>query len=324
MPKVVGIGDLSLDLILEIDKIPGTNCFEPLSEGSMQGGGKVPTALVALARLGMDAGLAAPVGDDRFGSFCMEELKLAGVDTSRMVIRKNTRTNFCVCLAEQSTKGRSFIGKLGDVESLKPEELDREYIAGAEWLYLWKMDETAKCAASWIHEAGGRVAIDADRYHEEIERGFDRIDLFIGSEYFWHGMKPGGRRNVEGIKETLVDIVCAGPSIAVITLGEKGLCGMDENGFFYVPAYQVGVKDTTGAGDVFHGAYLCGLMKGMDARGAGTFAAAVSAIKCTALGGRAGIPDYNTAIRFMETGELESGCLEPWIAYYRSAFYEKL
>jgi sugar/nucleoside kinase (ribokinase family) len=59
------------------------------------------------------------------------------------------------------------------------------------------------------------------------------------------------------------------------------------------------VVDTTGAGDVFHGAFLYGLLQGWEARDILQFANAVSALKCTCLGGRTGIPRIEEVWRFL-------------------------
>lgn len=82
-----------------------------------------------------------------------------------------------------------------------------------------------------------------------------------------------------------------GPSIVVFTLGAKGCIGYsEEDGFFQMPSFAVDVQDTVGAGDVFHGAYTVGLLRGLSSKEAARLATGVSCIKCTRIGGRAGIP----------------------------------
>ena len=70
---------------------------------------------------------------------------------------------------------------------------------------------------------------------------------------------------------------------------------------FRFPAYEVPARDTTGAGDVFHGAFLAGYFKGMDLEANIKFASAVSALKCTKVGGRDGIPSYEDTLSFMNS-----------------------
>ena len=91
----------------------------------------------------------------------------------------------------------------------------------------------------------------------------------------------------------------------MFTFGEKGCIGMTKGGYFELPAYKVDVVDTVGAGDVYHGAFLAGLLKGYSAEYTAKLASAVSAIKCTRIGGRAGIPNWEVTDNFLETGEID-------------------
>jgi sulfofructose kinase len=71
--------------------------------------------------------------------------------------------------------------------------------------------------------------------------------------------------------------------------------------FFHQPAFRVRVVDTTGCGDVFHGAFLYGVLRGWDLRRVARFASAVAALKCRKLGGRAGIPRLGEVEEFLAT-----------------------
>jgi sugar/nucleoside kinase (ribokinase family) len=91
-----------------------------------------------------------------------------------------------------------------------------------------------------------------------------------------------------------------GPRLVVQTDGRQGSYTVTAGDRFHTPAFEVEVLDTTGAGDVFHGAYLVGLLHGWDLRRIALFSTAVSAIKCAKLGGRAGIPRYEEALAFLK------------------------
>jgi sugar/nucleoside kinase (ribokinase family) len=93
-----------------------------------------------------------------------------------------------------------------------------------------------------------------------------------------------------------------GPRIVVTTLGARGCAYLDGEDEVRVPAYEVEVLDTTGAGDAFHGAYLYGLLRNWSPRERARFANAVAALNCTALGGRAGLPDLRRARALMDRG----------------------
>ncbi|RPI09344.1 MAG: hypothetical protein EHM71_06255, partial [Zetaproteobacteria bacterium] len=80
------------------------------------------------------------------------------------------------------------------------------------------------------------------------------------------------------------------PACVGLTLGAAGSALRYRGAVVEAPGLSVDVVDTTGAGDVFHGAFLCGLLQGLDAGDILRFANAVAALKCTRLGGRTGIP----------------------------------
>lgn len=83
------------------------------------------------------------------------------------------------------------------------------------------------------------------------------------------------------------------------TLGEKGSYTFLNGEYFHIPAFKVKAVDTTGAGDVFHGGYVFGILKGWKIRDTVRFASAIAAMKCRKIGGRAGIPKLNEVLRFM-------------------------
>ena len=88
--------------------------------------------------------------------------------------------------------------------------------------------------------------------------------------------------------------------LGMVTLGDQGGVCYAKGEYFTYPAFEVDVVDTTGAGDVFHGAFIRGMLEGWELENAVEFASAVAAIKCTKLGGRAGIPDFESAIKFLK------------------------
>jgi len=314
---VVGIGDLCLDFTAATPRIPATDMASPLLYTANQGGGKVPTALVALSRLGGSCTLFSTVGDDAAGRFCVQELKDAGVDTGNLVSLPGEKTNMTICLAEQETGGRSFIGKYV-MRTVLPEEIKKPVIQSARYVHLWSVSPAAQQAAAWIHESGGEVVFDADRYSPEFEACLQMIDVFICSEFYFTGMfGVESARSEASLESGLRTLKQKGPRIVVVTLGARGYAGIDESGYFSGPAFtQIEVVDSTGAGDVFHGAFLYGLLQGWSAAETAHFASAVSAIKCTAPGGRAGIPDAATVERFLRTGEIDRGLQRKWEAYY--------
>lgn len=319
--KVVGIDYPCIDYLLDINRLPDTNGETEIYDQSYQGGGMVATALAALGRLGETSAMIGVVGDDAYGSFCLRDLRRHKVDTSAVIVDKGTTTDFTICAAERETSGRSFLVRWGNHRKLKAEDLDVNLICAAEYLYLCgEMDAINVAAARIAKENGVKVAIDADHASESTIQNLQLIDVLIASEFFLDGIRQ--ERELEDVCDSILK---KGPSLVVFTLGARGCAGKSVGeDFFELPAYKVRVVDTTGAGDVFHGAFLYGLIQKWNPRKCGDFASAVAAIKCTYLGGRAGIPDRVTTERFLSDGEIDNTELEARAVFYRSGLEKML
>lgn len=298
---VVGIDYPCLDYVIAVDRLPGTNDEIDIKDETWQGGGMVPTALAALGRLGVRSGLIGVVGDDLYGKYCVEDLKRHSVDTRHLIVDRGRKTDFCISAAEQSTRGRSFFTRWGNCRRLTRDDLDREYIGQAKYLHLcMEMNDINETAAKIAKDMGTKVVIDADHYSDKTEKNMDLIDVFVASEKYYRTRFPDGSE-----EENCRQILNRGPSVVIFTLGDKGCIGIGDRGFFRLDAFHLsGIADTTGAGDVFHGAFIKALLDGKDIKQCAEFASAVAAIKCMRLGGRAGIPDQETTEHFLETGEI--------------------
>lgn len=312
---VVGIGTPYYDMVINVSKMPGLDGATGANEAFYQGGGKVATAMAAAARLGRSAGMMAKVGENHRGQFIINDFRYNGVDTSAIIVdAPGTSSPFCLSLSEEEHKTRIFIGKEGTAGELLPEEIDYEYLGKAKYLHLENGRPASAAAALFAREHGIVTVMDADNYQEGIVKLLPCLDVFIASEFFYRDMF-GNLPYEEGCRKLLE----AGPSTAIVTLGSRGSVGMTaQDGFFRTESFQVPVRDTTGAGDVFHGAYIVGLLEGMDAPECARFASAVSAIKCTCFGGRTGIPNRDTVQRFLETGEIDRTEAQRRLAYYRN------
>ncbi|MDR3551868.1 MAG: carbohydrate kinase family protein, partial [Clostridia bacterium] len=199
----------------------------------------------------------------------------------------------------------------GNLTRTLPGQLDREYIQSAKYLHMSHPFE-AECAAIRMAKAGGtKISYDADYYLPETWALIPEIDILVASEYFYRTVFDDSR-----YEENCGKIQKMGPEIVVFTLGGKGCVGADQNGYFEEPTFDVPVEDTVGAGDVFHGAFLFGLLSGWDTRRCARFANAVSSIKCTRIGGRAAIPDFKTVMGFMETGVIDYEEIDRRVAFY--------
>ncbi len=316
-PKVISIGTPVSDYLLNVERMPTPNHGARLLGQTWQYGGKSSTAIVTVGRQGFPAAVCGVVGDDANGRAQIKDFNRHGVDTSHLVVDPNVDTAACVGLSDIETGGRAFLGGLAKPRVLRADELDEAFIKGADYLLLENNTDATRLAATWMKEKGGEVMFDADSYSELQEAMIPYTTVFVPSE-FYYKTRYGDRDPIECCRE----MRAKGPHTVIITLGEKGCVGIGPDGEeFSLPAFKVNVIDTTGAGDTFHGAYVCGMMMGLSPVECARWASATSAIKCTAIGGRAGQPTREMVKRFLETGEIDRTEIEERVRYYAQPPY---
>jgi sulfofructose kinase len=311
--QIVGLGLATLDVLMRHRAMPTWDGGTRLSGFRFDGGGPVGTAMVAAARLGARVGFVGTAGTDDAAELKLKSMVECGVDLSHLVRREGPEDQIVVVHVHAETGERVFTGmEAWHRQPLRIDELDREYITSAHYLHIEGFhSEAALQAAQWMQEAGKTVVMDGSKTDRPV-RGHQRalvphVDVLITGAGFAKGLT--GIEDTWKAGEAILEM---GPRIFVETVGEQGSYTVTADERFHTPAFHVDVVDTTGAGDVFHGAYIVGLLQGWDARDIALFSTAVSAIKCCRLGGRAGIPSFEETLFFLaERGiHLESSHIE--------------
>lgn len=319
---LIGLANPMQDLLVDIDRLPVSNQNMRLKEYCFQGGGNVTTALAAAGMLGLKTSCIGVVGDDIFGYANIEDFKFNHVDTSRIVIDPGTRTDFCIAVTESSCEGKNFLSISGTCRQLAPEDLDEKYIQSAKVLHLGGLITPAAIrAAEMMHAGGGKVSIDANYYRSDVYDHYNHYDIFIASETYYKGIVADKGLDGADRESVLRYIRSQGPEIVLFTFGSEGGFGLDGDEYFEWPIFRVKTVDSTGAGDVFHGAFVYCHLQGWDVKTSARFCAAVSAIKCTRQGGRAGIPTLENVLHFLNTGEMDTDELDKREFHYRHGFF---
>ena len=312
MYDIVGIDMPCLDLNVSVDTFPKANEGRRVLMNTWQGGGKVATGIVASARLGAECTIIGAVGGDLYGCFCAQDLVRHGVNTDALYIGSEDTTALSVVVSDRETGGRSILYHPGSIQMPALTDASRAMIRSAKCLFLAAAGGIHREAAQIAREAGAVTLMDADDTSQTMLDLLPLIDVFIASETFYD------TRYGDGLYEPhLRELMAMGPSIAVFTLGEKGCAGIGPEGYFRLPAYPVEVVDTVGAGDVYHGAYAAALVQGKNAKDAANYASAVAAIKCTRIGGRAGIPNTAIVERFLKDGFIDYTELNARVEFYK-------
>ncbi|MCY3714762.1 MAG: PfkB family carbohydrate kinase [Gemmatimonadetes bacterium] len=293
---VVGLGCACLDFLGIVPHLPDQDDQVWMSDSTQQGGGMVSTALVTLSSLGMSTAFAGKVGNDMAGRAVKEEFDLYGVDSGHLIVDSDATTPVSMILVDESTGQRTIMAG-GTTVEISPSEIPDGLIADTKYLHLDTTGRRAALAAAEIARGSGvPVVLDADSLSrpQDIEDLLRATDYLIASRVFAEALT--GRSDPA---ESAKSLSGYGSSVTVVTLGEEGSYTLAGDRSFHTPAFPVEVVDTTGAGDVFHGAYTFGLLHGWSLEKAAVFSSAVAALSCTRLGGRTGIPNLSGAMDFL-------------------------
>ena len=310
-----------LDMNIVIDEYPERNRGTRVQDLSYQGGGKVASGVCASARLGGKVAYAGVFYDDKRGQFLRQDFLDHGINIDASVVRHG-RTFMNIVVAERKYGTRTMLGTPGEMGMPKEEEVNWDYLRQSKLLFVAFLNDLALKAVKIAKENDIPVLIDADMYSESLEQHIGDIDYFIGSEFVFDAMFPGAKeKGLKNLEKEVDQIRARGPKTVVFTFGEKGCIGKGpEEEYFTLPAFQVDVVDTVGAGDVFHGAYAVAVTKGLSTKECARYASGTSAIKCTRIGGRAGVPTEDVLLKFLETGKIDYSEIDQRVEYYRTAF----
>ena len=292
---VVGVGYTALDYLAVVPHLPDENRKLEIGEFLIQGGGPTATALVTASRLGLGAAFIGKIGDDDFGRSMIAELGEEGVDVSRVVVERGGRSQFAFIMVDGSTAARTILWTRGSLGPFTADDVDCALVERARALLIDSLEPGAALAAARAAvEAGVPVVIDAGTLREGVRELLPLCDYIVASELFAEQISDGGDHIA-----ALERMMEYHPEAAVVTLGERGCVALTGEGMLELPGFDVEAVDTTGAGDVFHGAFVFGVLEGWDIERICVFSNAVAALKCRRLGGRAGIPDLAEAMSFL-------------------------
>jgi sugar/nucleoside kinase (ribokinase family) len=294
---IVGIGYCGLDHVCLVPHIPKDEKVEIL-EHLIQGGGPAATAIVAAQRLGSRCAFIGAVGADGEGAQIAKAFLDEGVDTAALVVQPGRRSPLAYCWTEKEGGRRSIAWTRGSIQPLAAGDLNRyaPYLSKVRALHCDGHQLGAALeAAAIVKSGGGLVSLDAGSILPGIEKLMALADILIASESF--ARRFTGVASIEVAARRLRDL---GPAIVGVTSGEAGAYALSPEGEHRQAAFAVDVVDTTGAGDTFHGAFVHAYLAKRDVGHALSYAAATAALKCTALGGRTGLPRAAAVQSFLE------------------------
>jgi sulfofructose kinase len=284
---VLGIGLNATDTLILVQEFPPYAGKVAFDGELLSPGGQVATAIVACAKLGLRTKYIGTIGDDLRGQIQRESLEGTGVDTSGLIVRQGCPNQTAYIVIDERSGERTVLWHRSPSLRLSPSEIRAEDIIHARMLHIDGYDiEAASHVASIARQHGIPVSIDVDTVYPGFDSVLRHVDYLVAGSGW-----PGKWTGEPDPFAALTRLQCEyGMPIAAMTLGDEGSLALQDGRWYYSPAFEVHCADTTGAGDVFHGAFCYAMLAKMPMRQALEFSNAAAALNCTAVGARGHVP----------------------------------
>jgi sulfofructose kinase len=294
---LVGVGLNATDTVIPLSNYPVRGSKVEYSSSTVLPGGQVATTVVACQQWGMSTRYVGKIGDDAAAILHREAFSRAGVE-SHLIPAPG-------CVSQQSlilvdpTGERTVLTSRDEALTLHPSDLQREWITSARALHVDGFDtEAAILATTWAREAGIPVIADLDELYPHVEDLIANVDYLIVSRDF-----PSRLTSEPDLEQALRKMQrrydCR---LAAATLGQEGVLAWDGKQLLHTPAFCVPVRDTTGAGDIFHAGFIYAMLQDWPLDRQLEFACAAAALNCTAVGARGGIHPLGDIASLITTG----------------------
>jgi sulfofructose kinase len=294
---VVGVGLNATDTFIPVAHYPARGSKVEFRSAKVLPGGQVATAMIACQQWGLRTRYVGKVGDDHAAELHRADFARAGVEV-HLFTAPGCPSQQAFILVDDSGE-RTVLWKRDDRLTLRPEELQQDWIVNARALHVDGHDTAAAtAAAAWARAADIPVIADVDDLYPGVETLLKTVDYLITSRDI-----PGRLMQEPDLKKSLPALQKRfGSRLTAATLGEEGVLAWDGSQFHYAPAFHIQPLDTTGAGDIFHAAFIYALLQGWPLPRQLDFACAAAALNCTALGARAGIQPVAAIEHLIATG----------------------
>jgi len=292
----LGFGICALDYFSILDPYPGLDEKVNVISSSVQGGGPVPTAMATMAKLGAEVAFVGEIGDDYEGMVIRSELEKFGVDVDYLLIDEKVKSLKAFIWVDKNSGKRTVALDKTGMTPVRPKEISYLKDVYFKYLHLDGRDIDASIfLAKKAKKDGSEVILDLGNLRENIEELFPLVDYIVVSKKFAYDYT-----HLQDLSQACLELKKIGFKCVVVTLSEKGCLWTDGDKVNYFPGFKLKVVDTTGAGDVFHGAFIFGLLKKWRMEKIIEFASACAALKCRKLGGREGIPSLKEVQGFLK------------------------
>jgi sulfofructose kinase len=290
---VLCVGATSFDFVFRVARHPGPDEKTAADAFVRCGGGPAANAAVMVSRMGLQAAFAGYLGRDIFGDLHLEELQTSGVSTE-LIVRGELPTPLSSIWVKPSGE-RSLVNYRSGNAALSPAGTDFSAVHPEVILFDGHEPDLSPTLLDMARRENIKTVLDAGSLNKGTAFLFDKVDYLVCAQQF--------AREFTGISapDAAIEALISHARCVVMTLGEEGLIWKTKAGGGRIPAFPVAAVDSTGAGDVFHGAFAGCLALGRKWDETLRYASAAAALSCTRLGGRTGIPSAIEVAKFLET-----------------------
>ena len=297
--KVLCLGHISYDIIFPLKGFIEENKKIRIKEKIECGGGPASNAAYLLGKWGIETYIAGVVGNDLYGNEIKNEFEISNVNTKYLEIRNDFETDNSIIINNQLNGSRTILTYIKEKEKMQELHLDFEpdiiLIDGHEF------EESKRIITKYPKAI---VVLDAGRASKEVVELAKMVNYVVASKDFAEEV-TGIKINYddqETLKQLYIRLESMFSGMIVITLEDKG-CIYKYNGELGImDALEVEALDTTGAGDIFHGAFVYGLTKGYNINVVLTIATIAGSLSVTKVSGRA-VPSKEEMRRYIHDFE---------------------
>ena len=274
---LVGLGANASDVLIRIPRHPAPDEKVRYSGFDHAIGGQTAVALAIASSFGYRCAYHGGVGDDEEGARIVAGLREMGLDIEGLKVRQGGNSQVAFILVDEKTANRTILWGRSEGMVLRPEEICRDRIEAGRIFFTDAQNPlSAATAAVWAKEAGMTVIADLEPLRPGIGRFLPLIDILIAEEAF--PQRATGASDLADSLPVLVERTAG--ALVMVTRGKAGVTVHLDGINHDFPAYAVEAVNTTGAGDVFHGAFAVACLKGMPLVEAIDFSQAAAALKC--------------------------------------------
>ena len=300
MARVLGLGDAGVDIIIHIPRLPHHDEKILATRFERHSGGVIANFLCALSRLGTTSAFVGCLGNDEFGAIVRKGLDEFQVDVSSLIVKDGEETYFSLSMLDATGEKALVIAPTATMFPT-PEDLTDDTFRGADLIHTTglRADTTLKGIAL-AQRHGLKVSLDLEPSSLRLGGDYVRKVLASSDLLFVNGhaireMFPGE----SDLTRAGLELLRQGPQMVIITSGSDGSLVVTRTETIKTPAFQVDVKDTTGAGDCFNAAFVHGHLEGWALERTALFATAAAALSITVVGAQSGLPAVRDVEAFL-------------------------